>query len=401
MIIEAMQFGDLLRGNFHYLILHFLLFIILPCTVKRLFSLKYKPTGNLSRKYARVSAIVTTYNEDPKILENCLKSIEANNPYELIVAIDKPTKILEDIIRKYTDKIVISKERRGKRKALVEAVRMAKGDILVFSDSDVILKKNCIDELIKPFDDENICGVSTVHDIYPTGGGISAYLSWKYSQIIERNRQVNDNALNNNLVVIDGRCNAYRRSIFMKYLSDFENETYFGKPCQIGDDRYLTFRINADGGKAVIQNTAMVDTAAPDSLKGFIKQQLRWARSGRKFFLREIRTNLYSKVGWVYGLHSVTYYLSAVSFTVAILVDVMFFELPNLYLPLFAIPIFVLTGTTMVNIIRQKIMLGRKANISNSFWFGLIGLFILYPVNLYAWLTLHKQHVWLTRGEEI
>lgn len=401
MIIEIMQLGDLLRGNFHYLILHFLLFIILPCTVKRLYSLRYKSTGNLSRENTRISAIVTTYNENLKIFDDCLKSIKANDPDELIIAIDKPTKSHIDIIRKYTDKIIISNERRGKRKALAEAVRTAKGDIIVFSDSDVILKKNCIDELIKPFEDEYVCGVSSVHDIYPTGDGIGAYLSWKYSQTIERNRQVNDNALNNNLVVIDGRCNAYRQSVLMKYLDDFENETYFGKPCQIGDDRYLTFRINADGGKAVIQNTAMVNTAAPDTLIGFIKQQLRWARSGRKFFLREIEHNLYSKVGWVYGLHSVTYYLSAVSFTMAVVVDMLLFELPKSYLPIFAIPIFVLAGTTMVNIIRQRIMLGRKANVSNSFWFGIIGLFILYPINLYAWLTLHKQHIWLTRGEEV
>lgn len=400
MIIEIAQFFDILHGNFHYLIIHFLIFLLLTSIVRKLYSFRYHSyMGELIKK-EDVSAIVPVYNENPKILEQCLGSLKRNNPGEIIVLVDVPTQEIKDITKTYADKVFFSEKRRGKRVALGEGFKESTGNIVMFVDSDMILADNCLDELIKPFDNNDVGAVSTVHGVYPTGKGFGAYISWQYSRIIELNREINDKALDGHLIVVDGRCNAYRSSVLETYINDFLNEKCSGKPCEAGDDRYLTYRLNYDGWRTVVQTTAKGDTAAPETFWKFVKQQLRWAKSGRRFFLKELRHNFYHKVGGVYAIHSATYYLAAISFTLAIFIDLLFCIDLDLRYPLWSFIILVPLGTTLVNMIRQSIVLGRKANLRNSFWYGMIGLFILYPMNVYAWFVFRGSK-WYTRGKEI
>lgn len=361
----------------------------------------YNPYKKELNEKVKVSAIVPVYNEDQKIFEKCLRSIKDNNPDEIIVVMDEPTQNLKKIAEKYADKNIVFGERRGKREALGEGLKVAEGDIVMLVDSDMILSKDCLIEIIKPFRDKKVGAVSTVHDVYPTGNGFGGYMSWKCAKIIERNREVVDKALNNNLVVVDGRCNAYRRELLERYIDDFLNETYFGESCHIGDDRYFTYRLNYDKWKTVVQSTAKGDTAAPETFGKFVKQQLRWAKSGRKFFLREIRHNLFRKVGIIYGIHSVTYYLSAISFTVAIVMDLLLAEDLGMRFPSWSLLFLIPLGSAMVNMIRQIIVLGSKSDLSNSFWYGIIGIFILYPMNIYAWFVFKDQALWYTRGREV
>lgn len=396
MIIEFLQFFELLQGRFHYLIVHFVIFVLTISVIKRLASAKYKPHGSLSREDVKVSVIVPVYHEDLEIFEWCLASVRRNMPDNLIVVADCPSQRLASLARKYGDKVILRNERKGKRSAIIEGVRNTDSDIIVLLDSDTQMADGCLNELIKPFHNKKILAVASVHIPYPTNFSFGGYLSWKYSEQIEKGRRITDRALNGHLVVADGRCSAYRRNVILKYAEEFLNDIYFGKPSHIGDDRFLTHKINLEGGNVVVQETAKVYTASPKTFRTLLKQQLRWARSGRKFLLKEIRFGLWKKTGFIYAFHTITYYFSAFSLATAVFLDLLFFKMV-FTLPLWFLPTTIIIGATSVNIIRQLILLGRETNIRDALWLGLIGAFILYPLSLYAWLTFHKQHIWGTR----
>ncbi|NLB12109.1 glycosyltransferase [Candidatus Dojkabacteria bacterium] len=56
--------------------------------------------------------------------------------------------------------IQIKDPRKGKPFALKMALKRAKGDIIILTDGDVFFEKNAVNELIKPFENKNVGGVS-------------------------------------------------------------------------------------------------------------------------------------------------------------------------------------------------------------------------------------------------
>ena len=116
-----------------------------------------------------VSIIISAYNEEKVIgkkLKNIISSTYPN--YEVIIAndasSDRTVEICENFIREhpaYDIKVNTVKNHLGKTNAQDEAVDIAKGDIIVFSDANSMFKKDAIDELVSFFTDEDIiyvCG---------------------------------------------------------------------------------------------------------------------------------------------------------------------------------------------------------------------------------------------------
>lgn len=130
--------------------------------------LKRKNTKDLSYK-PFVSVIISAYNEE-KVIEKKLENIIATSypSYEVIVAndasSDRTVEIVNDFIIRHPDKNIrlnTVKNHLGKTNAQDEAVEVANGQIIVFSDANSMFKADAIDELVSFFTDENIeyvCG---------------------------------------------------------------------------------------------------------------------------------------------------------------------------------------------------------------------------------------------------
>lgn len=130
--------------------------------------LKRKNTKDLSYK-PFVSVIISAYNEE-KVIEKKLENIIATSypSYEVIVAndasSDRTVEIVNDFIIRHPDKNIrlnTVKNHLGKTNAQDEAVEVANGHIIVFSDANSMFKADAIDELVSFFTDENIeyvCG---------------------------------------------------------------------------------------------------------------------------------------------------------------------------------------------------------------------------------------------------
>ncbi|WP_044566669.1 glycosyltransferase [Anaerococcus provencensis] len=130
--------------------------------------MKRKNDKDLSYK-PYVSIIISAYNEE-KVIERKLKNItESTYPhYEVIVAndasSDRTVEICQNFINNhpsYDIKVNTVKNHLGKTNAQDEAVDVAKGEIIVFSDANSMFKADAIDELVSYFTDDYIiyvCG---------------------------------------------------------------------------------------------------------------------------------------------------------------------------------------------------------------------------------------------------
>ncbi len=116
-----------------------------------------------------VSIIISAYNEE-KVIEKKLENIiQTTYPhYEVIVANDASNDatvpIVEDFIKthpSYDIRVNTVKNHLGKTNAQDEAVEVARGEIIVFSDANSIFKEDAIDQLVSYFTDDSIeyvCG---------------------------------------------------------------------------------------------------------------------------------------------------------------------------------------------------------------------------------------------------
>ena len=203
-------------------------------------------------------------------------------------------------------------------------------------------------------------------------------------------------ALDGCLVVVDGRFNAWRRSWLLNHAEEFLSETFLGEKCEIGDDRWLTWKANLEGLRTVYQATAVAETASPPTYKGYIKQQLRWTRSGYKFFFQDFSSKLIRKVPWQYIMFQTCYYLGALSFTFAVIHDAIFTEPLNL-IPLWAIPPVMIIGSGLIALIHRLAVDFNSITLQEFLMLGASSIFIHYPLMLYALFTIKRQANWETR----
>jgi Glycosyltransferases, probably involved in cell wall biogenesis len=85
---------------------------------------------------------------------------------------------------------------------------------------------------------------------------------------------------------LPGRTIAFRRTILVGCMHRFLTERFLGVFLEVSDDRTLTNYTLMAGYKTVYQSTSLVYTDAPTSLRGLVKQQLRWARGSQYNTLR-------------------------------------------------------------------------------------------------------------------
>ncbi len=101
-----------------------------------------------------ISTIISAYNAEKKI-EKCLRALlnQTYNSIEIIVVDDGSTDKTKEIIRKFTDNkktFLLEQKRQGPGAAKNLASKKARGEILVFVDSDEYPRQDYIEKLTKP-----------------------------------------------------------------------------------------------------------------------------------------------------------------------------------------------------------------------------------------------------------
>lgn len=393
MILELAQLYDMFNGRFHALIFFFILFVVTPSIIFRYYSNKYRPYINDSNISTNdVTIIYPLLKENPDIIKKSLMSIYQQCPKDIIVVYDGKGKELDVIyeIKEIQDKLKIIKfeNRVGKRRVISAGIKSADSEFILLLDSDtILLGDNFLIEMLKPMNDKNIVSVSPISTVYRTG----SYLTFKMSQLIERSRGVINKSLNEGLVVAYGSCALWRRNILIEKSEKYINQRFLGRPFIIGEDRFLTREAEKSGYKTVVQSTAHIDIASPPTLISYIRQQIRWARSGMTYFILDLKErNVPSKL---FLYHCMTYYLAPIFFLISILSDIFIFS-PVYDLSFLTSIVAICIGVTTVTMFRAKIKLDMNMRLQDALICGLLGLFVMFPIILYGHMTIYKQ-VWI------
>ena len=108
-----------------------------------------------------VSVIVAAYNEEKSIgrrVKNLLEQDYPEKRIEIIVASDGSTDKTVEIAKQYEGvKVLDFKENKGRAAVQNDAVKLAKGDILVFTDATTEFEKSFIKKMVKEFENPSIC----------------------------------------------------------------------------------------------------------------------------------------------------------------------------------------------------------------------------------------------------
>ena len=137
----------------------------------------------------QVSLIITAYNEEMRIkdkLENTMTIDYPKDKLQVIVASDGSTDRTAEIVMEYADRCVEFldvPDRKGKENAQAQAVKVAKGEVLIFSDTATLLDPNGVREIVSNFADPFIGCVSSedrmITDDRNNIGGESFYVKYE------------------------------------------------------------------------------------------------------------------------------------------------------------------------------------------------------------------------------
>ena len=255
----------------------------------------YKPIPIDPNFAPGVTVIIPCYNEQDAIQRTILSCINQDYPLdklEVIVVDDcstddsyaKIVKITQELITKegrYNTFERISyirqKKNAGKREAMAAGALRAKHEMLVFVDSDSFLDPYAIRNLVQPFKDEEMGGVSGRTDVANTYTNtltkmqaVRYYIAFRIMKAAE--------SYSDAVTCLSGPLSCYRKELVLEYLDAWLNQKFLGERATFGDDRSMTnfiLRHHRTG----YQDTAICSTIVPSKHKMFLKQQMRWKRS--------------------------------------------------------------------------------------------------------------------------
>jgi glycosyltransferase involved in cell wall biosynthesis len=172
-----------------------------------------------------VSFIITAHNEEARIaqkLENTLRQDYPPDALEVIVASDCSTDATDEIVRAAGARVrlVRAPERRGKEAAQQLALRVASGDILVFSDVATALAPDGVSAIVRNFADPTVGCVSSEDRFVDADGRVSGEGAYVRYEMFLRSLESRVNSI----VGLSGSFFAARRDVCRRWAADRQSD---------------------------------------------------------------------------------------------------------------------------------------------------------------------------------
>jgi hyaluronan synthase len=159
-------------------------------------------------------------------------------------------------------------------------VEATTSDICVLVDSDTIWTEGTLPELVKPFADPEVGGVTTRQRILgPDRHVLTRWADWMES--LRNEYSMPAMSVLGTVGCLPGRTIAFRTTILRRAMDHFMNAKFLGVFLEVSDDRTLTNEALKQGYRTVYQSTSLVYTDAPTDWWKMAKQQFRWARGSQ------------------------------------------------------------------------------------------------------------------------
>lgn len=248
--------------------------------------------------YPTVSAIIPAYNEEPDILYNCIRSI-ADQEYETleVLVVDdgssKREQLKEQVYSRFDNDprvhVIYTPINVGKRHAQKFGFNRSTGEIIVTVDSDTILPKDGVRQLVQRFKDPTVGAVTGDVQVENAKYNLlTRLIGYRYWSAFHQERAAQSYFYV--LMCCSGPFSAYRKSVIDHVKDRYTSQNFMGRRCTFGDDRHLTNLVLEEGYRVVFDNKAIAYTHVPEDIRTYIKQQVRWNKS----FYREMLWTLRS-----------------------------------------------------------------------------------------------------------
>ncbi len=391
-----------------YLFSFFVLLTWLVWLVKVLLSRQYKPWTQPHS--VTTSVVIPVVDEPLELFREVLQRIVEQSPSQLLVVINgRRNAGLEQVCDEFSGIVSWTwTPIAGKRNAVMVGVAESFGDVIVLVDSDTIWTEGTLNELVKPFADPGVGGVTTRQRILePSRTFLTRWADW-----LENSRALYSMPAQSVLGTVGclpGRTIAFRRSILERVMDDFMGQRFLGVFLEVSDDRTLTNLTLKQGFRTVYQSTSLVYTDAPTQLRKLTKQQYRWARGSQYNTLRMLP--------WMLGHAPLLafFFLADIALPFIWLCSAVSWGIrttqhtgDNLYAGMLgvrdhALPAIILLTvltSTLAMCLRQSRHLSEVPN--DFFWMPFYILFstlVLMPVRLYGFIRLGHVGGWGTRAD--
>ncbi|WP_435138216.1 glycosyltransferase [Formosa sp. A9] len=250
---------------------------------------KYKPIASVNDEaLPSCTVIVPAYNEGKLVFDTLMSLADSEYPEEKLqlLAIDDGSKDdtwywMQEAKNILGDRVAIFQQpkNKGKRHALYRGFHLGTGDVFVTVDSDSIVDKDTLRNLVSPFITNPDCGavagnikvLNNKKAILPKMLDVSFVMSFEFARSAESSL--------NSVLCTPGALAAYRKSAVFACLEEWINQTFMGQPSDIGEDRAMTNMILKQGKHVLFQKNANAYTKVPETYKGLYKMFIRWGRS--------------------------------------------------------------------------------------------------------------------------
>lgn len=249
---------------------------------------RYRPFPLASGPLPKVTVIIPAYNEGAMV-EKALYSVAASDyPADRleIISIDDGSRddtwsYIEKARERYPQliKTIRFPVNRGKREALYAGFTQGSGDFFVTVDSDSIIQRDTIHQIISPLmQRQDIGAVAGNVKVYNRRRNVLTRMLW-VRFVLAFDFLRTSQSMYGFVMCTPGALSAYRREAIFPILEEWRHQTFMGEPCTIGEDRAFTNLVVRQGYYVVYQRPAVVYTIAPENYRGLCRMYLRWDRS--------------------------------------------------------------------------------------------------------------------------
>lgn len=246
-----------------------------------------------------VSVIVPAYNEEVNIVRTVDNLKQQDYPALHIYLVDDGSKdhTLGKVMEKFGNDgkvTVLAKKNGGKASALNYGIAACKTDFVVCVDADTQLQADAVSRLMKHFIADEAGRVGAVAGNVKVGNQRNMLTYWQAieyttSQNFDRMAYSNINAV----TVVPGAIGAFRKKA-LEAVGGFTTDT-------LAEDCDLTMSINEHGYVIENENYAVAMTEAPETLRQFVKQRIRWSFGVMQTFWKH-RSSLFARSKGGFGL---------------------------------------------------------------------------------------------------
>ena len=217
------------EGRAPTLFMAFFVYVWLVWGAKALAARRYRPStadpGRLT-----TSVLVPVYDESPALFRRVLESVTANQPTEVIAAVDGGDPRIAALAAEYCDE-VLRLPKVGKRGAIAAGLRAtdARTDVVVVLDSDTIWGPGTLAELLRPFADPRVGGVTPRQAVLEPGTNPVRRLA-DWIEDVRYHLTVPAQSVFGQVGCLAGRTIAYRRTAFEPAVEQLVKQTVLGVP---------------------------------------------------------------------------------------------------------------------------------------------------------------------------